>query len=265
MSWSGLGINKIKSPLNWNSAHKPIEYEFELRNFTLQATNNGGKVQLFTTILGYSGALTYAKLVFIPSGIYQGLHRVIQVLDSQTIVIDLDYVSNQSLANCKVINNPKIDIYIGYRQNEQYPIQLPYTKIATVELIFNPSTFRARLDLSGYVSPTFNIIDTAVIGIDFSRFNVIRIGAATGYQAPLDYFTDTRYYVLNSAINSDLLNFYVNNNLYLTHDGNAHVSSCGFSFASNVQGNTVFSNFFESGEIAGEFEAAEFDNQEFNT
>jgi len=241
-------------PLLWNSAYSDITYIFDFNDYAIstigeQISGSVGTGYAEITITGtWDVQPTLNQYVYIDSGTYLGLHRVLSSTTS-TVVIDLDYTIVQNTGNIKSLRSPQFSLYKGFKATEDFPTELPYTLVTRFTPTFN-SDYQLEINLKGLIQRIFTITEPDLdADFDFSSFNAFRLE----YDSEV---TDIRY-ALNSSISTTELNeSYLASGAYLVPTELPIMFSCGISFM------TKFVNGFPTLQIynAGEQTVAGFSN-----
>jgi hypothetical protein len=250
-------------PDAWNSAHQPIQYFGISKSRTAAITNDGGKA-LLTLNFFFPLTMEVGAYVVILSGAYKGTHLITNVTSSIIFKIDTPYTVNDS-SNVLYYPVLRCSIYKGYKALEQYPSQLPYTKITDFNIepnLVGDSTGLAnfyRWDVSGYLKSIFSI-EPPTVGVDFSMFNRFRLTINNTFLVQSEI---ENHQVVNAAISQQVLNtLYVNTGLPL-NENDVIVFSCGETIFSTIEGGAVVNTEFD-GCIVGGFDIDDFDNNDFN-
>ena len=255
----------VNFPEVWNSAWRPIEYEFEfasgLKKALTSVTNDGGNAELNFS-LPFVTKFVVGNKVYIESGDYEGEHEILTVTSQQQITIDTPYTAT-STANVINLVVPLVKVYKGYLSSEPYDTELPFTLIAEFTPEVSPD-YTLRFDVSGYAQSMFTI-QPPTAGIDFSLFNQIRVylyfaedlltagGTIT--------FQTTPYKVLNSAIETAYLNSrYYNTGRYLTPTIPAVIFNCGSTFLTYINNSFAYNQVYEGEPISGSDFNDDFNN-----
>lgn len=239
----------------WNSAHRPVEFTFTYESKIIGTIqNNGGyaKVNLVTNFTEATPAVGDRLILSgTTSSAYDGTYVIRTVHTSISFTIDKAYTIASSLGTAKHIYLPEVILYAGYDTGEAYDTELPLQTVATFTPKNSPDN-NVQIDVSGNLQSIFtNVLPTSG-GLDFNTWNRFRLY----FQGS---FTDD-YYVLNSAIESDILNkFYVKTGRFLigydkyltgTPENYQYVQSCGKSLLYRIQGNHVYTYLITDGDTS---------------
>ncbi len=212
----------------WNSAYSDITYIFDFNNsvistITEEISGSVGTGYAQVTITGtFDIQPVLNQYVYIDSGIYLGLHRVLSSTTS-SVVIDTPYTSVQNTGNVKSLRAPQFSLYKGFLPTEDFPTDLPYTLVTNFTPTFN-SSYQLEINLKGLIQRIFTITEPDLdADFDFSSFNAFRLeydGISTGIR-----------YALNSSITTAELNdSYLANGAYLVNTSQPLMFGCGITF-----------------------------------
>jgi hypothetical protein len=230
------------TPSEWNSVHRPVRYVLDFYTQPLSITFDiSGKARF--RLLGVPlTALEVGKFIYIDSGIYEGLHKVTAVVNTQTCDTSSNYISGQVTGTVSIIQIPSFSFYVGYRTGEAYPTQLPEKLVATFTPERNASN-QVQIDVSGYLKSQFAISRPVRNGKDFAMFNQFRLMmsyTAAQIQTTWKGVVPTPpYKAINSAIKSNELNEIIAANRYLSGVRSPSLFTCGSTILSKVIGDAV--------------------------
>jgi len=215
-------------PELWNSAYSDITYVFDFNDYVIstisqEMSGSVGTGYAQVTITGtFDVQPTLNQYVYIDSGIYLGLHRVLSSTTS-SVVLDLTYTSVQNTGNIKSLRSPQFTLYKGFTGTEDFPTELPYTLVTNFTPTFN-SSYQLEINLKGLIQRIFTITEPDLdADFDFSSFNAFRLV----YDGII---TDIRY-ALNSSITTTELNeSYLANGAYLVPTELPIMFGCGITF-----------------------------------
>lgn len=215
-------------PELWNSAYSDINYLFDFNNKTIVMVTEefSGSIGTGYCEVVISGTFdiqpSLNQYVYIDSGIYLGLHRVLSSTAS-SVVIDLTYTTLQNSGNIKSLRTPTFQLYKGFKPTEDFPTELPYKLVTSFTPTFN-SNYQLLINLKGLIQRIFTITEPDLnADFDFSSFNAFR----------LEYdglVTDVRYALNSSITTTELNNSYLANGAYLVPTELPIMFDCGISF-----------------------------------
>jgi len=196
-------------PSFWSSANDDVLFTFSFNQMTVSVVaNSGGNAQIVTSaafdILPVAG-----EYIYITSNVYIGTFKILSVAGSNAVNIDTTYISNiTGAAYCYHLRVPTFSFYKGFDGSEDFPGELPYTKVIDIKpsVLYNSTTGIPYLsiNLKGSVKYIFNILpNTVANSTDFSMFNAIRLtwdSNSTISGEAFDYNL-----ILNSSITNDEL------------------------------------------------------------
>lgn len=197
-------------PSFWSSANDDVLFEFSFNPYIIDSINNAsGKVEI-NLQLDFDVTPVIGEYVYINSNVYVGTYKILSVTGTSQVTIDLTYVSGITSYTyfCYHLRVPTFSFYKGFNGSEDFPGELPYTKVIDIKpsVLYNSTTGIPYLsiNLKGSVKYIFNILpNTVANSTDFSMFNAIRLtwdSNSTISGEPFDYNL-----VLNSSITNDEL------------------------------------------------------------
>lgn len=242
-----------QGPHEWSSAHRPIEFTYSYQYQPIATiSNDGGYAKVVIT-----SAFTYTPvagdrliLTSTTSGAYDGIVKITTVNSTVSFTTDAPYtIAGLGVGNCYFLRTPEFKLYTGYDTGEGYDTDLPLTLVATFTPKNSPDN-NIQINVSGYLKSTFTISEPATTtGVDFSVWNRYRLYVDGAWSAD--------YYVLNSAIDSDVLNkYYVKTGRMLvaydqfttgTPAIRQYVQDCGLTLMYRIQGNAVYAYVYSDG------------------
>lgn len=234
-------VSLTSSPVLWSSAYDDIEFVFDFDAINISSTSNpSGTITRVTVATAFAINPPINSYVFIDSGQYLGLQRVL-ASTSTTVDLDVVYSGNQTTGTLKSLRLPTFSLYKGFKSTEEFPVQLPYTLVASFTHTFNDS-YQLSINLKGLLQRIFTIVAPDITtDYDFSVFNAFRLTWDD------DNETDIRY-VLNSSISTEELNeSYITNGRYLTNVDNPLLWGCGQSFMTKFKDGFPALEIFNSG------------------
>lgn len=256
------------TPQPWNSAYKPIVYEFTHEEVTLSSiSNNGGYVQVnlasaFTEATPVFGSQLLLDITVFSGGSLSGVYTVSEVVSSTSFVTTALWPGS-GFGTVQHVRLPTIYLYAGYNTGEGWEAELPLTLVATITPRNSP-TNTVRLDVSGFLQGIFTMAEEPELGaptaIDFNLFNRFRLYYDGAYR---DY-----YQVLNSTIDTaDLNEYYVETNRYLCEEELPLVYDCGYTILCKILDGVVKTYLFSDGALVtgADFAVADFDADDFKT
>jgi hypothetical protein len=197
-------------PSFWSSANDDVLFEFSFNPYSIdQVYNDSGNLQinltnnfLITPVIG--------EYIYIKSNVYVGTYKILTVHSNSSITVDTSYLGTITtyIYNCYHLRVPTFSFYKGFNGSEDFPGELPYTKVIDIKpsVLYNSTTGIPYLsiNLKGSVKYIFNILpNTVANSVDFSMFNAIRLtwdSNSTISGEAFDYNL-----ILNSSITNDEL------------------------------------------------------------
>lgn len=219
----------------WNSAYSDITFVFDFKSYLISSISE----QIVSSVgTGYA-QITISntwdinpvknEYVFIDSGSYTGIHRVLSSTSS-SVIIDFDYsIALSGTVYIKSLRLPQFTLYKGFQSDESFPDALPYTLVTNFTYSFNQN-IQIEINIKGLVQKIFEIQAPNIYqDYDFSVFNAVRLswdGEETVY-----------FLVLNSSIPTSELNAkYVSGALPLTNVDEPLLFGCGNTFLTVFDG-----------------------------
>jgi hypothetical protein len=250
-----MALTLTQGAHEWSSAHRPINFTYAYESkVTASISNDGGyaKVILAGAFTETPAVGDWLQLYNTASGNYDGVHKIRVVNSTTSFTLETVFgIADLDPANCKFIRIPEFKLYAGYDTGELYDTELPLTLVATFTPKNSPDN-NVKIDLSGYLKSIFTIEPNASGGVDFAAWNRYRLYFDGAYSAD--------YYVVNAAIDSDVLNkYYVKTGRFLTDydtfrkgtpENRQYVMSCGASIMSRIQGNGIVGYVFTDGDTS---------------
>lgn len=219
----------------WNSAYSDIKFVFDFKSYLIGSVTE----QIVSSVgTGYAQINLYNswdinpnknEYVFIDTGDYSGLHRVISSTND-SVVIDFEYTGLLTeVAFIKSLRLPQFDLYKGFETGEAFPTQLPFQKVISFTYIYN-SDYQIEINIRGLVQKCFEIKPVSLVDdYDYNVFNAFRL---VYDEEKTDFCL-----VLNSSIPSLELNAqYISNGRVLTNVEEQILWGCGNTFY------TIFEN-----------------------
>ncbi len=254
-----------QGPHEWSSAHRPINFTYTYQNQTIASiSNDGGYAKVVVSSAYTTTPIVGDRLILssTTSAAYDGVFKILTVNSTVSFTIDTPYTIPSALTgNCKFLKIPVFKIYTGYDTGEGYEDELPLYLAGTITPKNSPDN-NIQLDVSGYLKSTFTIEEpSTTTGVDFAVWNRYRIYVDGAYSAD--------YYVINSSIDSDILNkYYVKTGRFLvaydqfttgTPELRQYVQDCGYTLMYRIQGNAVVRYVFTDGVTGVEEHDGDFD------
>ena len=215
-------------PELWNSAYSDITYVFDFNDYVIstisqEISGSVGTGYIEVTITGtWDVQPSLNQYVYIDSGTYVGLHRVLSST-TNSVVLDTTYSVVQNTGNIKSLRSPQFSLFKGFTPTEDFPTELPYTLVTNFTPTFN-SSYQLEINLKGLIQRIFTITEPDLdADFDFSSFNAFRL--------VYDGITTDIRYALNSSITTTELNeAYLANGAYLVPTELPIMFGCGISF-----------------------------------
>ena len=197
-------------PSFWSSANDDVIFEFSFNPYSINyvvnrfgnARINGNNSFDVTPVIG--------EYIYINTNVYYGTYKIIEVIGISDVVIDTPFISGvtSDVYFCYHLRVPTFSFYKGFNGSEDFPGELPYTKVIDIKpsVLYNSTTGIPYLsiNLKGSVKYIFNILpNTVANSTDFSMFNAIRLtwdSNSTISGEAFDYNL-----ILNSSITNDEL------------------------------------------------------------
>lgn len=248
----------VSGPSPTNSVHRPIPYVFDFQGRDLDSVADDGGFANITIggLFGFSPTPSVGERFYIDSGVYEGYHTISVVNSTSSFTLETAYISNQTSGTVKYLRIPEIQLWSGYNAGETYETELPLTLIASFTPVISPEV-DIRFDVSGFLKSIFTI-QAPTIGVDFSLFNRFRLNWD-------DAFSDD-YQVVNSAIETQILNdVYFGTGVYL-NSGTPILFGCGKTILSTLDGSGVVINTeIEDAEIEADYFYDDYDESDYFT
>ena len=250
-----------QGPYQWSSAHRPIEFTFTYESKTISSVTNDGGYAKINLILPYTTITPVVgeRLIIAgtTSGAYDGTWKILTVNSTTSFTVDKAYSTASLVGSAKHIYLPEVILYAGYDTGEGYDDELPLQTVATFTPKNSPDN-NVQIDVSGFLKTIFTVTAPVVAGaIDFTVWNKFKLYFQGAYS--------DNYYVLNSAIDSDVLNkYYVKTGRYLisydkyltgTPENYNYLQDCGITVLYRVQGDHVAKYIITDGDTT----AADYD------
>lgn len=247
-------------PSPWNSAHRPVVYEFDYKEFNITSVvDNSGSARINISVS--AGAIvTGTQVLIYDAGLYNGLHTITSSVGATNFTIDVDYTATTT-GKVKILLRPLVHVYTGYASG--VPSQ-PLTLQSTLRPGFN-TDYKLRFDISEILKSGFSIVPPPTVsGIDYNLFQRFQIKMETNAGGIESAFFPA-YYVVNSSIKTDdLNNQYVDNGAFLTSSGSPILFGCSETIASYIKDGAVYTEVFTDGVVTGEGDFNNDFNNDFN-
>lgn len=207
----------------WSSANDDVIYNFTFNQYSIDSVqDNGGNARVHLQnefdVIPVPG-----EYIYILSNVYIGTFKILSVVGDSVVTIDTTYIStiSSNVYNCYHLRVPVFSFYKGFKSGEQFPSDLPYTKVVDIK----PSILYDELGLpyleinvKGLTRRLFTIApNTVANSTDFSMFNAIRFiwdGISTIQKTGMEWNL-----VCNCAITTDeLIESYTSVGKYNTLD-----------------------------------------------
>lgn len=261
------------SPYRWTSAHKPIEFEYDMPFAFGALSDNSGFVRVvMASALAGGKTIVVGDLIYIAGGVYKGYHVIKSVVSNLDFTLETDYISSFPSIQIKYATPPQWQIWKGFQDTEVIGTNTkPFTKVADIQPEGNAQGYIA-FNISGYIKSALNEITTPVEGTDLGGvFDADALDLWTPYRIligtnPNSLYFESIYYALNSSIEPDVLQSeYLNTGKPL--NSYPIVFSCGTTWVSFLTDNGVEVLRFENGGTvpADEGFNNDFNNDFFNT
>ena len=203
----------ITQPKKWASAHKPIEFVYDMPFQSGDVDNSGGFANvLLGSALAGGKTIVVGDLVYISSGVYKGYHVVKSVSNNLDFVLETAYISFASSVTIKYATPPQWQIWKGYQDSEVSGTNyFPFTKVADFAPEGNIDGYLS-FNIGGYVKSAMKPIEPPQDGTPFSNVYIYQdVNLWQPYRLligtnPESLYFENIYLALNSSIESDTLN-----------------------------------------------------------
>ena len=172
-------------PALWNSAHRPIIYTIAPNYLFTGVNNNSGNTNLFMISTQVAANFIVGTNCIIPSGIYAGTHRVIDV---SGIVVTIDTPHTSPSVGEVISTRVPVSLYAGYASGHVGYADYPYGKIADIVAIRGVDG-NCKVDVSGYLKGVLKEVKKPRYGRDFQMsvpFQLKYSGALTDMRYALN-------------------------------------------------------------------------------
>jgi hypothetical protein len=197
-------------PSFWSSANDDVLFEFSFNPYSIDSITNDVGLTKINLQYDFDVTPVIGEYIYINSNVYVGTYKILSVTGTSSVTIDLVYISSvtSNVYNCYHLRVPTFSFYKGFDILEDFPVELPYTKVIDIKpsVLYNSTTGIPYLsiNLKGSVKYIFNILpNTVANSTDFSMFNAIRLtwdSNSTISGEAFDYNL-----ILNSSITNDEL------------------------------------------------------------
>jgi hypothetical protein len=197
-------------PSFWSSANDDVIYTFTFNGYAIDSVTNDGGYAKINLFYDFDVLPIIGDQIYISGSVYDGVFKILTVTGTSSVTINTPYVSSitSNLYNCYHLRVPTFSFYKGFNGIEDFPGELPYTKVIDIKpsVLYNSTTGIPYLsiNLKGSVKYIFNILpNTVANSTDFSMFNAIRLtwdSNSTISGEAFDYNL-----ILNSSITNDEL------------------------------------------------------------
>jgi hypothetical protein len=246
----------ITQPKLWASAHKPIEFVYDMPFQTGDVDNSGGFANvLLGSALAGGKTIVAGDIIYISSGVYLGYHVVKSVDNNLDFVLETAYISFASSVTIKYATPPQWQIWKGYQDSEVIGTNyFPFTKVADFAPEGNIDGYLS-FNIGGYVKSAMKPIEPplegANVGVDIYLYSDVslwqpyRLLIGTN---PDSLYFERIYLALNSSIESNVLNAeYLNTSKAL--NSLPFINSCGTTFVTGLTQSGVFVYRVENGGV----------------
>lgn len=261
------------SPKLWASAHKPIEFEYEMPFQVGDIDDSDGYANvLLSSALAGGKTIIAGDLIYISLAPYKGYHVVKSVSNNLDFVLETAYISFVANATVKYATPPLWQIWKGYQDSEVVGTNyFPFTKVADFAPEGNAEGY-ISFNVGGYVKSSMKPIEPPQEGTAFGSVSIYQdVSLWMPYRIfiglnPDSLYFEQIYFALNSSIESDTLNAeYLNTGKPL--NTLTFINSCGATWISALGSSGVTVYRFENGgsfPSDGDFNN-DFNNDFFNT
>ena len=204
----------ITQPRLWASAHKPIEFVYEMPFQTGDVDNSGGFANvLLGSALAGGKTIIAGDIIYISSGVYLGYHVVKSVDNNLDFVLETAYISFASSVTIKYATPPQWQIWKGYQDSEVVGTNyFPFTKVADFAPEGNIEGYLS-FNIGGYIKSAMAEITALTEGTLFGTGIYLEESRNlyTPYRLligvnPESLYFENIYLALNSSIESNTLN-----------------------------------------------------------
>lgn len=214
---SNISQNTI--PSLWSSANDDVIYNFSFNTYAIDSiTDDGGNAKI-NLQNEFDVVPVPGEYIYILSNVYVGTFKILTVAGDSSVTIDTPYISSISsnVYNCYHLRVPVFSFYKGFKTGEEFPSDLPYTKVVDLKpsVLYDTSGLPyLEINVKGLTKRLFKIVSNTVANsTDFSMFNAIRIiwdNISTILENNVEYNL-----VCNCALtNEDLIENYTSVGLY---------------------------------------------------
>jgi hypothetical protein len=216
----------IKQPELWQSAHRPIVYEFDFQARVLSTVTDVGGFARFDLTVAYSTGILAGGQLFVVDGIYKGYHTVVSGSGTQYLT-STPFIGASTGNTIKRAVTVPIRVFSGYATGEDATLEPLYPITQVAEFVPEPTPQGTlRFDISAYVSAMFSTdIEPPLIGIDHKLFRRYRITLGLA-------LTTAYRQAANAAI--DDLSSYVNTGRPLSPEKKPQYQNCGKNLISQI-------------------------------
>jgi hypothetical protein len=271
-----LNYRVISQPKLWSSAHKPIEFVYDMPTevATIVGLDNNLGVILPNIFAGGGLGIHVGSIVFITESQYKGYHVVKEVFTPLIFSLETAYTTAPTTPVCdvKYATPPQWQVWKGYQDSEVIGTNnFPFTKAADFAPEGNPDGFLTT-NVQGFIQSSMKKMTPPSAG---NQFGGISISSEINYWqpyrlliglSPRSLYFERIYFALNSSIESDVLNAEYLNTLKPLNTL-PFINSCGTTWLSFLETSGVVTYRFENGNVfpsGGDFNN-DFNNEFFNT
>jgi hypothetical protein len=195
----------LTDPPTWNSAHRPIDYQYDFTSYAFSSVTDAGSdtINVFVTNVPDLANFTVGQRVYIASGVYAG-NWVVVSIGGTSVVLNAPYVSTDADSMTPVFN-VEAELWAGYPAlNNELNVHpgyaiYPLKKIADIVAVPGLEDY-ATINVSGFIKGVFKKVTEPVIGADFSMSVPFKL-VVSGETA------NTLYAVNGTFTSADLLTY----------------------------------------------------------
>jgi len=192
-------ILESQPTFKWNSLWQPIEYVLYFYDVDFYAVTDNGTgyalVQHDTyTYTGYDDGNHY---LYIDGTDYNGMFKILEVVDSTHIVIDTPYIGDDSGIIGLTYAVDTISLVAGYAPPHTFAASNPEETICAIRAVADPIDGKIHIRVEKYLQSKFKI-SPPFVGYDYwmsTPFHVVDEG--------LGVLDTIQRYAINSAITTD--------------------------------------------------------------
>jgi hypothetical protein len=253
-----LNYRVISQPKLWASAHKPIEFVYDMPTEEVFLVEIDGSLAVILPNIFAGGGLGVrtGDIIYLSASQYKGYHVVKEVFTPLIFNFETPIRTEPipSIVFAKYATPPVWQIWKGYQNSEVIGANnFPFTKVADFAPEGNKDGF-LEFNIGGYIKSSMNEMTPPSAG---NQLGVISISSERNYWqpyrlliglSPRSLYFERIYFALNSSIESDVLNAeYLNT--FKPLNTNAFINSCGTTWLSFLETTGVVTYRFDEGGV----------------